>query len=86
MAKLRSEPPFTLADEPVTLTDLATDPGPLNTDALVFEGATVRVVIRPSGTEPKLKCYLESVARTGNRDTATKSLDSLRRWAIGLAG
>ncbi|MEE2057448.1 phospho-sugar mutase [Rhodococcus artemisiae] len=85
MTRLRSEPPLTLADEPVTLTDLATDPGPLNTDALIFEGATVRVVIRPSGTEPKLKCYLESVARTGNRDAATKSLDSLRRWAIGLA-
>ncbi|MFD6895406.1 phospho-sugar mutase [Rhodococcus sp. NPDC060086] len=86
MAGLRADPPPALAEELVTTTDLATDPGPLNTDALVFEGATVRVVVRPSGTEPKLKCYLEAVSRSGDRDTATRSLDALRRWAIGLAG
>ncbi len=32
------------------------------TDAVVLHGADVRVVVRPSGTEPKLKCYLEVVA------------------------
>jgi phosphomannomutase len=39
----------------VTVTDI--------TDALIFTGGdeevSVRVVARPSGTEPKLKCYLE---------------------------
>ena len=84
MAGLRADPPSELASEPVTATDLATDPGPLNTDALVFEGATVRVVVRPSGTEPKLKCYLESVARGGERGAASASLEALRHWAGNL--
>ncbi|RAU95266.1 phospho-sugar mutase, partial [Mycobacterium colombiense] len=40
---------------PAQLTDI--------TDALIFtaggDGASIRLVVRPSGTEPKLKCYLE---------------------------
>ena len=58
MARLRAEPPTGLAGFAVAVTDLAQ-----RTDALVFTGgddsASVRVVVRPSGTEPKLKCYLE---------------------------
>jgi phosphomannomutase len=27
---------------------------------VLLGGATIRVVVRPSGTEPKLKCYLEA--------------------------
>ena len=30
------------------------------TDAVLITGKTVKVVVRPSGTEPKLKCYLEA--------------------------
>ncbi len=33
----------------------------MRTDALIFSGDGQRLVIRPSGTEPKLKCYLEVV-------------------------
>jgi phosphomannomutase len=58
MVSLRSEPPTRLAGFSVDVTDLAE-----RTDALVFTGGddttSVRVVVRPSGTEPKLKCYLE---------------------------
>ncbi|MDH3006719.1 phospho-sugar mutase [Gordonia alkanivorans] len=47
----------------VEVLDLATGSGDLPpTDALVLRTATDdRVIVRPSGTEPKLKCYLEVV-------------------------
>ena len=66
MARLRAQPPATLAGEPVEVTDLTDGLGDLPpTDAVRLGGATVRVVVRPSGTEPKLKAYLEArVPRT----------------------
>ena len=61
MARLRAQPPATLAGEPVEVSDLVDGLGDLPpTDAVRLEGATVRVVVRPSGTEPKLKAYLEA--------------------------
>jgi len=83
MSTLRSTPPDRLAGEPVTVTDLAAAAGTSATDALVFDGPTVRVVVRPSGTEPKLKCYLEVVTER-DRATAESTLDSLRGWAASL--
>ncbi|WP_067818572.1 phospho-sugar mutase [Nocardia inohanensis] len=59
VARLRETPPTEIAGETVTLTDMAAVRGPMRTDALIFEGESLRVVVRPSGTEPKLKCYLE---------------------------
>jgi len=60
MARVRTSPPSVLAGEAVTAVDLATGSADLPpTDAMLFEGGSVRVVVRPSGTEPKLKCYLQ---------------------------
>ena len=60
MTRLRADPPSRLADEPVTYVDLANGGAGLPpTDGLLFTGARVRAVVRPSGTEPKLKCYLQ---------------------------
>jgi phosphomannomutase len=61
MDRVRNNPPHEICGEAVMFEDLATPDSPLRTDAVVFTGATTRIVIRPSGTEPKLKCYLEVV-------------------------
>jgi phosphomannomutase len=60
MARVRATPPSALAGQPVTSVDLATGSADLPpTDGMLFTGDQVRVVVRPSGTEPKLKCYLQ---------------------------
>jgi phosphomannomutase len=59
MARLRTSPPSSLLGRPVAFTDLALDDPPV--DAVRLLGDGVRVIVRPSGTEPKLKAYLETV-------------------------
>jgi phosphomannomutase len=61
MARLRANPPSRLANQPMSVVDLApgTDELPPS-DAVLITGETIKVVVRPSGTEPKLKCYLEA--------------------------
>ena len=60
MARLRAAPPIELAEEPVEVADLSDGSPTLPpTDAVMITGPTLKVVVRPSGTEPKLKCYLE---------------------------
>jgi phosphomannomutase len=62
MERLRATPPDRLAGFGVTVTDLLLEPA-RRTDALIFFGGDgddwVRMVVRPSGTEPKVKCYIE---------------------------
>jgi phosphomannomutase len=62
MRRLRAAPPAELAGQPVTdLVDLAVAPRPgiPAADVLIFRLPGARVVLRPSGTEPKIKCYIE---------------------------
>ena len=83
MARLRAIPPGALAGAPVTaVTDLAAGSGSLPpSDVLTYHLPGARVVIRPSGTEPKLKCYLEVVEPAGGR-----SLAEARAAASGRLG
>lgn len=67
--RLRAAPPTELADDAVTADDLLDRRGQARTDAVVLQGSRTRMVVRPSGTEPKLKCYLEVVEPvTGHSD------------------
>ncbi|PXX66399.1 phosphomannomutase [Nocardia tenerifensis] len=91
VARLRANPPDEIAGEPAKYTDLLQVRGRMRTDALVFEGATSRLVIRPSGTEPKLKCYLEVVTPVAAaaelpaaRATAQQHVSALRDYCRGL--
>jgi phosphomannomutase len=74
MRRLRAAPPSSLAGYTLTTTDI--------TDALIFTGGdddtSIRVVVRPSGTEPKVKCYLEI------RCAVTDDLEDAREWAAAL--
>jgi phosphomannomutase len=66
MARVRAKPPAELLDEPVTaLEDLLPD-----ADVLTVRTENARVVVRPSGTEPKLKAYLEVVEPVVDGDIA----------------
>ena len=70
MARLRAHPPGVLAGQATSVLDLAqgTDELP-PTDAILITGEMIKIVVRPSGTEPKLKCYLEAhldVARSAD--------------------
>ncbi|WP_433176155.1 phospho-sugar mutase [Actinoallomurus sp. CA-150999] len=94
MARLRAAPPDRLGGRTVTaMDDLSAGLGGLPpTDGLRFrlsEGG--RVVVRPSGTEPKLKCYLEVVepvtgAVADARTRADTALAALRADLAGVLG
>ena len=72
MSRLRAAPPEAFGGEPVSgLTDLAAGSGTVpRADVLIFRLADGRVVLRPSGTEPKIKCYIEITEPTAGRSLA----------------
>lgn len=83
LRRLRETPPDRLAGFAATHTDIA--------DALILRGGdddtSVRVVVRPSGTEPKLKCYLEvRCATNGDLAAARQRARALREELIAQAG
>ncbi|MEE1804120.1 phospho-sugar mutase [Streptomyces sp. JV176] len=98
MRRLREHPPAELAGLRVSAAEdlsAGTDTLP-PTDGLRYhlDGAyRARVIVRPSGTEPKLKCYLEAVipvadasALPAARTTAEDLLTALKRDLARAAG
>ena len=98
MARLRSQPPSRLGGLAVeAVEDLSEGSERLPpTDGLRYRLAGgARVVVRPSGTEPKLKCYLEVVVVTtpgaedgvgAARIAAAGRLDAIRSDLAAAAG
>ena len=68
VARLRNHPPSQIAGSTAKFTDLALGSQKIMpTDGLRFDLADgSRVIIRPSGTEPKLKCYLQTVGASAS--------------------
>ncbi|MCX4512852.1 phospho-sugar mutase [Streptomyces sp. NBC_01619] len=98
MRRLREQPPVLLAGlRVVSAEDLTQGSEQLPpTDGLRYhlDGAyTARVIVRPSGTEPKLKCYLEVVVPvagasglTDARARAAEVLSAVKRDLAAAAG
>ena len=73
MARVLGAPPQQLAGSPVTSTDDMGEgfAGLLPTTGLHLATASnARVIIRPSGTEPKVKAYLEVIKPVADGDVA----------------
>ncbi len=79
MRKIRAAPPESLLDQPVsTVDDMAPE-----ADVVRIAAGRARVVLRPSGTEPKLKAYLQVVVPVRSavaeaREEAAQQLEMLR--------
>jgi phosphomannomutase len=79
LAGLRSNPPREIAGRAVeSIDDLAapTDGLPPTDGLRLWLSGGVRIIIRPSGTEAKLKCYIEVISP--NQRSAEDELNSLR--------
>jgi len=80
MSRLRSDPPSTLGGSPVTtVVDLADgyDGLPPTDGLLLLAEDHTRVIVRPSGTEPKVKGYLETVTDVA-RDASALEVGTAR--------
>jgi phosphomannomutase len=78
MSRLRAAGPGSLAGQQVTtVTDYSGGAfGLPSTDMLSYDMSGARVVIRPSGTEPKIKAYLEVVEPVAGSSLAAARLEA----------
>ena len=76
---LRANPPASIGDEAVLFQDYLARTDAMKTDALIFSSNSIKIIVRPSGTEPKLKCYLQASATS--KTAAAKLLEDLKTWA-----
>jgi phosphomannomutase len=92
--RLATSPPAVLAGLPVTeVEDLRRGERLPPTDGVVLRGEGVRLIVRPSGTEPKLKCYAEAVVPVAPdtdlaaaRAQGDATVEAILTEAVALAG
>ena len=79
MAGVRSKPLTVLLTEAVEFEDLALGLRLGATEGVILRTESMQVIIRPSGTEPKLKCYLQ--VRGSTAEAANLRLEELKAFA-----
>ncbi len=82
MAGVREMRPTEISGEPAKFEDLLEGINLPATDGVILQSDSYRVIIRPSGTEPKLKCYLQ--VTSDSAQNAAFQLKELKGWANRL--
>lgn len=82
MAGIRANPPVKVLGAEIGFEDLESGNRFPPTNGVILESDQIRVIIRPSGTEPKLKCYLQATADSAK--SAEALLGNLKVWASEL--
>ena len=79
MASVKQHPVSEILGEAAEFENLELGRNLPATEGVIFTTNSYRVIIRPSGTEPKLKCYLQVTAES--EDAAQRKLATLKSWA-----
>ncbi len=78
LAGLRKDPPRQIDGQELLFDDFSTGLyGLPKSDVLRFKSADHRIIIRPSGTEPKMKVYLQAKGRSAKE--AAEKIDTMNR-------
>ena len=88
MARLRAQPPAAFGGSGVVeFTDLSlgTPELPATEGVRYLTANDSRVIVRPSGTEPKLKCYLEAIVPVAARGELEAARQEAARSLAGVA-
>lgn len=79
MSSVRAKPISEVLGQKVDFEDLSLGLRLQKTDGVIISNSNLKMIIRPSGTEPKLKCYLQFSAETDA--LATAGLAELKSFA-----
>ena len=83
LANIRKNPPKEIEGEPLAFDDFSQGLyGLPKSDVLRFKNEEYRLIIRPSGTEPKMKIYLQSKGRKITE--SQEKLEKMKSLIVGL--
>jgi phosphomannomutase len=82
MASVKNNPVPEILSEKAEFENLELGKNLPASEGVIFTTSSYRVIIRPSGTEPKLKCYLQVTA--SSEDVSQEKLAQLKTWAQEL--